>query len=124
MYRQVASLALAGLLAPALASADDIASAAQDLCEKVRSCAMAQVAEEDMTPELRQMMEPMLDNMCANMQSKVQEVNTGHPLYQPSIACMRSMAALSCEEMQDQAGMQTSECEAYEELARKYADQN
>ena len=124
MFRQIVSLALAGLLAPALSSADDISSAAKDLCEKVRSCAMAQVAEEDMTPELRQMMEPMLDSMCANMQSKVQDVSAGHPLYQSSIACMRSMEALSCEEMQDEARMQTPECTAYEEQARKYADQN
>lgn len=121
MLRQTLRLLVLSLFIPALASADDITSAAKDLCEKVRSCAMSQVAEEDLTPELRQMMEPMLDNMCANMQSKVQEVATGHPLYQPSIACMRSMEALSCEDMQDPARMQTPECEAYEKLARETA---
>ncbi len=124
MFRPIIRLAVFSLFAPALAGADDITSAAKDLCEKVRSCAMAQVAEEDLTPELRQMMDPMLDNMCANMQSKVQEVATGHPLYQPSIACMRSMEALSCEEMQDPASMQTSECETYEKLAREAAGES
>lgn len=124
MFRQITILIALGFMVQGPTFADDITSAARDLCEKVRSCAISQVAEEDLTPELRQMMEPMLDNMCANMQSKVQEVSTGHPLYQPSIACMRSMEALSCQDMQDQARMQTPECEAYEKLAREHAGDN
>ena len=104
-----------------VASADDITSAASGLCEKVRSCAMSQVAEEDLTPEMRQMMEPMLDSMCDNMQSRVQEVSAGHPLYQPAVACMRSMEALSCEAMRSSDNLQTEECKAYEEKARDYS---
>ena len=102
-------------------SADDITSAVSGLCEKVRSCAMSQVAEEDLTPEMRQMMQPMLDTMCDNMQSRVQEVSPGHPLYQPAVACMRSMEALSCEAMRSGENLQTKECEAYEELAKEYS---
>jgi len=105
---------------PLQVAADDISSAASGLCEKVRSCAMEQVANENLTPELRQMMEPMLDTMCDTMQEKVQQVPVGHPLYQPAIACIRSMEALSCDAMQSPEGMQTPECDAYEKLAKEH----
>ena len=112
------------LLMPMLVSAQEIVEAASGLCEKVRTCAMAQIDKEDLTPELRQMMEPMLDNMCANMQSKVQEVAVGDDLYQPAVDCMQSMQALSCEDMQDPARMQTAQCESYEKLARDTRGEN
>jgi hypothetical protein len=99
------------------AFAEDMTSAAMELCEKVKSCAMEQIATEDLTPELREMMQPMLDNMCANMQSKVEEVSAGDPLYAPALACMRSMQSLTCQMMQDPKLVQTPECQAYEKLA-------
>ena len=111
------------LLMPMMVGAEEIVEAASGLCEKVRSCAMAQIDKEDLTPELRQMMEPMLDNMCDNMQSKVQEVEVGNALYQPAVDCMRSMEALSCEDMQDPSRMQTPQCESYEKLARETNDE-
>lgn len=96
--------------------AEEFTSAAMGLCEKVKSCAMRQLASEELTPEMRQVMQPMLENMCANMQANIGEVPTGHPLYKPAIACMRSMEQLNCERMQDAEGMQTPECEQYQEL--------
>jgi len=112
------------LLMPITLGAQEIVEAASGLCEKVRTCAMAQIDKEDLTPELRQMMEPMLDSMCANMQSKVQEVKVGNALHQPAVDCMRSMQALSCEDMQDPARMQTAQCESYEKLAREAQDKS
>ena len=121
MTKKPAALA-AGLLSALLlsghAGADEIAQAALDLCEKVKACAMAEIAEEDLTDDMRQMMQPMLDNMCANMQTKVQEVPRGHGLYQPAVACLRSMQALSCEEMQTSQA-NTPACQEYEKLARE-----
>ena len=118
-YQQLLSVVILCLLSFQPARADDISEAALGLCEKVKSCAMAQIAQEDLTPELRQMMQPMLDTMCANMQAKVAEVDVGHPLHAPAAACMRSMEALTCEMMQDPQHMKTSECEAYEEMAKE-----
>ena len=43
------------------AGADELADAAQGLCDSVKTCALEQIAEEDMTPELRQMMVPMME---------------------------------------------------------------
>jgi hypothetical protein len=99
--------------------ADDLADAALSVCEKMKACAIAQIPEEDLTPEVRQMMGPMLDNMCVKMQSSVKGAPSGHPLYAPALACMRSMEALSCERIQDPQREKTSECKAYEKVQRE-----
>lgn len=105
-------------LVPA-AHADELADAAQKLCEKVKSCAMAQMEGQELTPETRQMMQPMLDSMCTQVRGRIGEVPTGHPLYQPAVACMQSMNSLTCESMQDSGDMVTPACEEYESLARE-----
>lgn len=101
------------------AVADDLMSAANDMCEKVKACSLAQIDESDMTPEMRQMMEPMLESMCDQMRQGVQQVPTGHAMYEPAVACMRSMANLSCEDFQDESGGDTAECKKYREIAEK-----
>ena len=98
--------------------ADDLADAAQALCDSVKSCALEQVAKQDMTDEMREMMGPMLDNMCANMRSQVQSVPADHKLYQPAVGCLRSMVSLDCQQMQDPQRVQTPECTEYEEMAK------
>ena len=111
---------LTGLSAPAWS--DDMAGSALRLCEKVKGCALEQIAQEDFTPEMRQMMEPMLDNMCVQVQSQITQVPTGHSLYDPALACMQSMEALSCEALRDGSQAKTPQCQAYEEAARAYQD--
>ena len=105
------------------AEADDIGDAALELCEKVKACSMAQIDKEDLTPEVEAMMKPMLDGMCANMQSRVAVVDSSHPMYDVSLRCMRSMSALSCDQMMNESPTVTPECEEYEAAARKYGDQ-
>ena len=119
----IRGMCFAGLIfaAGAAAQTEELVEAATALCEKVKTCSMAQVPKEDLTPEMRQMMEPMLENMCSAMRSGVQDVPTGHGLYKPALACMRSMAALSCEQMQDQQQVQTDACKEYEKLAEEVA---
>lgn len=114
--------ALLGCSLSALVAADDLTDAAQGLCDSVKSCALEQIAKEDLTPEMRQMMEPMLESMCTNIQSKVQEVPMDHRLYKPAVACMRSMESLTCADMQNPDRMSTPECREYEKLAREMAD--
>lgn len=113
-----------GLLLAATIRADNLADAANDLCEHVKACSMAQIAQEEMTPEMRQMVEPMLDNMCANMRGRVEDVPTGHPLYQPAVSCMRSMTQIGCDAMTSGDSMHTEECKKYEDMARSYAPES
>ena len=103
----------------AAAVADDLTDAAQGLCDSVRTCALEQIASEDLTPEVREMMEPMLDNMCVTMRTKIQEVPPSHPLYRPAVACLRSLESLTCEQMQNPDRASTPECEEYEKLTRE-----
>lgn len=98
-------------------AADELRDAVQGLCDSVRSCALEQIVKEELTPEMRDMMEPMLDNMCATMKENVQEVAPGHPLYDPAVACIRSLESLTCDEMQNPGRDSTPECEIYEKLA-------
>lgn len=101
------------------AIADDLVSAANDMCEHVKACSMAQIAESDMTPEMRQMMEPMLESMCDQMRQGVQQVPSGHALYQPAVDCMRSMAELGCDDFLNGNAAETPACKEYRELAEK-----
>jgi hypothetical protein len=109
---------LAAFLAAQL-NADDLTDAAQGLCDSIRSCALENVAKEDLSPEVIEMMGPMLDNMCASMRSKVKEVPVGHDLYQPAVGCLRSLESLTCEQMQNPDLAATPECKEYERLARE-----
>ena len=117
--RIIATGSLAVFISMPLA-AEELTTAAMDLCEKVKGCAMQQIAQEDLTPEMRQMMEPMLEGMCANMRASIGEVPTGHTLYQPAVACMRSMSKLSCEQMQNPEQMQTPACEEYQKKVQEH----
>ena len=101
---------------PALAQ-NELQQAADALCENVRSCAMASVRQEDMTPEMRAMMEPMLKDMCAKVRAGIADAPVDHALYKPAVACMQSMAALSCADFQDGDAVQTEECKSYQAKA-------
>jgi hypothetical protein len=116
-----AAVYLVSILFAATAVADSLEQAADDLCEHVKACAMAQISQEDMTPEVRQMMEPMLSNMCVSMRGQIETVPTGHALYQPAVECMRSMEAISCDQMADGDSMHTDTCKEYEDLAKSYS---
>jgi len=99
--------------------AESVGDATQALCEKVKDCSMAQIAEEDVTDEMRQMMEPMLENMCANMRAGVEDVPTGHELYKPALACMQEMATMSCQELENMGSAQPAACAEYQRLAKE-----
>ena len=111
-----AALAMLGLLAVPV-TANELADAATELCDKIKQCTMAQINEADMTPEMRQMMEPMINSMCDSMRAGIEEVPTDHELYPGALACMESMSALSCTDFQDGDKVQTPECKAYQAKA-------
>jgi len=117
-------MAILGLALGAHAWAEDLTEVTQALCDTVKSCALEQVAQEDLTDEMREMMVPMLENMCTTMRNEVQDVPTGHELYQPAVACVRSLVSLSCEQLQDADREQTPQCVEYDRLAQEYANKN
>ncbi len=116
MLRPVVGLSIALIITP-LAGADALTDAAEGLCQRVKTCAVHELAEEELTPEVREMMEPMLNNMCANMRSRIGDVPESSELYDPAIACMRSMEALTCTQMKDPVALETDDCKSFREKA-------
>lgn len=102
------------------ASADDLTKAAEDLCQTVKSCALEQMGASDMTPEMKEMMGPMLDGMCQGITASIGAVPKGHKLYAPAVACMRSMDKLGCTLVEGGGNTaDTPECEKYAEMAQQ-----
>ena len=120
----LATLFVATLSTAVPAAADSLESAGADLCEKVKACALAEIDKQELTPEMKEMMEPMLETMCVGMRQGMDQVPVDHQLYAPAVACMRSMANLSCEQLQDGNQVQTPECAKYQDMAMEmYGDQ-
>ena len=117
MLERLALIVTLAIFAVLPVQAEDIGDVAEDLCETIKSCAMESIAKEDLTPEMRQMMEPMLTNMCDGMRARVGVVPQGHGLQAPAIACMRSMQSLSCDAFRNGEQIETPECAAYEKAA-------
>ena len=116
----LASVSLAlGLAGPA--AANEFGEHALSLCEKVKGCALEQMGAQDLTPQMRQSITPMLENMCVSMQGQFQEVPTDHELYEPAVACMKSMAALSCGQLME-GEAETAQCREYQEMVKKYEE--
>ncbi len=97
--------------------------ASDQLCEKVKQCTFEQMQrEQGLTPEMRGMVDEVLENMCGNLQ-QFSELETTHELIEPATACMQSMANLSCNEIEE-SNMQTDSCKKYEEMAKRYHSQS
>ena len=104
-------------LLPTPGFADEFTDASTKLCLKLKSCAMAQVDQQNLTPEIRQVMASGLNEMCANLHSQVAAVPSGHALYDSALACMRSIEALDCSRMIDSGQVSTRACQEHEALA-------
>ena len=117
-------LALLLMLAPTTVLASDaekLNSAFNELCDKMELCAIEQMKNEgDLTPQMRSMIEGMIDGMCKNMLD-VGEVNQYAELVDPAVACIDSMTSKSCSDLQGD-DLQTPECREYEELAKEFSE--
>ncbi len=103
-------------------SADDLTDAAEGLCDTIKSCALEAVAGQGLTDQLRRKMVPVLENNCAQIRSRVQAVPGDDQLFQPSVACLRSMESLSCPQLHNAGEMKTPECAEYDRLAKAASD--
>ena len=107
--------------ASAGSAADSFVAASDRLCQKQKACVMQQTAGEQMEPQMRQMMEQMVDGMCASLrQGFVSAGEYNHPLHGAATACMDSLAQLSCS-MLENGEVETPACQEYERQAAAYA---
>lgn len=112
-YTRLAMATFIIVLAP-LAAAETLTEVSTRVCENVRQCVLAEIGEADMTPQMREMMMPMVDSMCDAVRQGIEEVPAGHPLYAPALACMQSLVNLSCDDFRDGDTVQTPACKAYQ----------
>jgi len=110
--------AILTLILSGYCSADELTDAAQGLCDTIRTCALEAVAGPDLSDKLRRQMEPVLEENCAEIRSRVEAVPGNYKLYQPAIGCLRSMASLSCPQLQNAGEVKTSECTEYDRLVK------
>ncbi|WP_040523026.1 hypothetical protein [Aliiglaciecola lipolytica] len=103
--------------------AENIESASLRLCEHIKMCVTKQMkVTDDVTPEMRMMIDGMVDNMCQNMMN-TNVVKGNREFEKSAIACIDSITELSCDEIQN-AG-QTPACLSFEkELSSHYPTQN
>lgn len=111
---------LAVLLTSVAAHADDLGDEVTTLCEKMKQCTLDSMAEAEMAPEMKMMITQQLDMACVGLQARFGAAAQAHSLYQPALACVKSMQAMSCQEIEESDDSITPECDRYQELAEGY----
>ncbi|MDF1693056.1 MAG: hypothetical protein P1U47_11810 [Zhongshania sp.] len=117
MKRNLLVLVFALMGFGAATQATSLDDAYHEMCEKLKYCALKDVAESDLSPEMRAMILQSMEGACVSIQQQFANVASAHPLYVPASACMESMAALSCEEIESRGDQSTPECARYEKMA-------
>ena len=100
------------------ATADELSDASMALCEKVRSCVMAEMGDQ-ISPQIQAMIQPTLDQMCETMQSQVTQVPADHEMYQPALECLQSLEQISCAAMTSGEDFITEPCRKYEDQGKQ-----
>ena len=101
-----------------LVQADELSESMNAACENLRSCALEQLNVEDIDEKTKEMMRPMFDNLCKQIEAQYGQMAKAHGLYEPVAACFNSMAQLSCDALMDNQKNRTEECQALEALAQ------
>ena len=97
---------------PALAE-DEIFSAS--LCEKMQSCTLQEIAEDDMTEQMLEMVKSLFAQQCTAMRQLYGNATIANGLYDKAKKCAASREALSCADLFDDAA--TPQCDEFETSA-------
>lgn len=104
-----------------VAVADDFADASAALCEKMKTCAAAQMGDLDsMSDDMKAQIMTSLEGMCMGIEQNYSAFRAYNDLYVPATACMKSMSELSCAELEAGNEDATPQCAAFREAAKKY----
>ena len=114
-----ALLLLSTLTLPGIAFATSLNEATDTLCRKIKSCASAQLEQQNLPPTMLQMMKAMFDETCASMISPYADKATNAGLEKKAIACIESVNTLSCSTLMQDSGGETAECKTLEAAANE-----
>ena len=96
----------------------DLDSAMDDLCAKIKTCGMQQAEAQGLPPEMKAMMEGMVDGMCKTWMQPYAKSIGDAGLEKKAEACVDSVVDTSCETMmQAQGEFKTEACEDFEKAA-------
>lgn len=79
------------------------------LCSKMQSCIIEEMKSQSMDKDMMQMMKPMVDNMCIEMNKRLIQA-TGQ-MGKDVAACMSAMESASCDVLMNQTD-RIKECES------------
>lgn len=91
------------------------------MCEKVKSCALAELDGQELPEEMRTMVMASMDGMCQAMDSSFKEdkINEYADLYKQAELCMESLMSLSCDSFMN-GETETAACTDLEKETAKY----
>ncbi len=114
------SLALLFILTlPGVGVATSLNEATSTLCVKIKSCATAQLQQQELPPAMLQMMTALFDETCANTITPYADKATNAGLEKKAVACIESINRLSCDTIMNHSGSETDECKALEKAAQQ-----
>lgn len=105
------------LLFSTAATADNVTEMSDSLCKKVKACGMEQIQQQQIPPEMEQMMVAMFDGMCATMVSPYLNRSFDAGLEEKAVACLEAVEELSCPELMEGKGDRVPACKEYKEAA-------
>lgn len=106
----------------AMANEAEFKKATGELCDKMKSCALAEMGDmKDIPEQMRPMITAALDKACTSLSIYEESAAVDSKLTKAGTACIESMNKMSCDDMQNFDGdAPTSDCKEFHELAEKY----
>ena len=104
---------------PNIGHTTSLNQATNKLCEKIKSCAKAQMAQQNLPPAMEQMMTAMFEQSCTSIIAPYADQATNAGLEKKAVACISSINSLSCGVIMTATGSKTAECKTLESAARQ-----
>lgn len=101
--------------------ADNLAQQTMQLCEKIKSCALAELDGQELPADMKAMVISSMDGICAAMSTEFNNDNIKEyeELGKQAQACMSSLSSMSCASLMDGEN-DTPACKELEKRAEAY----
>ena len=107
------------LTLPSIGTATSLNQATDKLCDKIKSCATAQMSQQNLPPAMQQMMTVMFEQSCTSIIAPYADKATNAGLEKKAVACISSINSLSCGAIMTATGSKTAECSTLESAAHE-----
>lgn len=108
------------MMTSSFAFSDDLQSKTDKLCDKVKTCSLEQMGQQDLPEEMKAMMMAMFESTCSVYVKPYIAAVDDAGLAKKADKCMDSFIDKDCSEiMSGQDGVETPECKEYEAAAEE-----